>query len=106
MPDVKDILKNYNLQGGEYIGSCRILSSTGTHNTVVRYHDYTYTLKLILECPNHENVVSYLNTRTQVPKIIYSHYGNPYLCTINPWTLTSESDGRLIVQANAHSRRQ
>lgn len=68
------------------------------HQVLVRYQSYGFPITLVLSSVRKDKVPKMqlhglarnaISQFTKTPRIVYSQYGNPYLCEIPKWTVES-----------------
>jgi len=106
MPELSKFLSGFGLNYGLQLAGFELISTQGAHNQIVRYREYAYPLILTFQgSGNPSSLVSALNHYTTEEKTIYSAYGNPYKCTIDPWRVKSSSGNQVVVTSLGHSYR-
>lgn len=109
MPNEKKFLEGFNLVKGKVFGDFELMDVKSTHQVIKRYEEYYYNIILVFKGRgNIGSLLISLSHETRGNKIIYSEYGNPYLCTIDaPIQSDIILDGnRTIVKLHGHSYRQ
>jgi hypothetical protein len=114
MPEVGAFLQGFGLTKGHKYGQYEIISVTATHKQIIRYKEYRYDIKIILQCNKKISEAEYktffhqLMDNTDGPKIINSAYGNPYKCVIDnieEGHIIDNDNDQLIVHLTGHSYR-
>jgi hypothetical protein len=107
MPNPYDFLSAFNLTQNDAYTPYRIHKVTTTHNVVEKYKIYTYNIKLTFvakqaSIDSPDALLTQLKDKK--PKIIYSQYGNPYMCSISSWKITMKSKDKTLIVIQAEGR--
>lgn len=114
MPEVNAFLHGFNLVKGHKYGLYEIISVSATHNQIIRYKEYKYNIKIILQSNKPSSESEYkvffnkLMDSIDGPKIINSAYGNPYKCIIDnieEGHIIDNDNDQIIVYLTGHSYR-
>jgi len=109
MPGAREFAEGFGLVKDKIIDGYRLSHVKIEHEMVKRYHEYRYPITLTFEkvkkSADEDRLLSDLETETSKSRIINSHYGNPYKCTISNFRLEKTSEGTLLITAEGHSVR-
>lgn len=106
MPHTKEFLKGFNLIKGRNIAGYVLIEAHATHETIKRYHEYQYDIKLIFQGNgDYDSLYHQLMKDTSRSKIIYG-IKNPYRCTIdsNP-DIYYDGSNNIVFEFTGHAIR-
>ena len=87
MPDVEDFIQGFHLEKDALIDEFQIIYSNATHQAIIPYHEYYYTITLVVEPTNvnasYDKMFQALSSNISVTRLIYG-VRNLYSCTIDP----------------------
>lgn len=86
MPDSELFKSGFGLVNGVTFNREVLMSVKVTEQMVVKYRIYRYKIELNFKIHpnlNISNLIDDISNKFNEPKIINSHYGNPYRCSIN-----------------------
>jgi len=111
MPKPKKFLEGFQLVPGHYFDGYKVVSADSTHEVIVRYRKYKYEITVVFQQDqpdgNYEDLYDDLLSEIDQEKTIYTSYGNPYRCWIDPpaeGSVVQEGD-RYIFHLVGHSER-
>lgn len=104
MPSVEEFKKNFNLVHGHQFGNWRIVSLSVEERTILRYQEYLFPITLVLEGVGDLDELNENLSSLEVPRTIYSKYGNPYECVIYDITIHPEKS-YIVVNATGFAKR-
>lgn len=97
MPSPYELAIHFQIKKESQIYQWYVTESKVTHVPTCAFQQYRFdiTLTVIEYRDRHESTVDkpileLLNEHTSEPKTIYSQYGNPYRCFIEPWKLVEK----------------
>lgn len=111
MPEPAKFLKGYDLQKGKIFAGSEIQSAKSDHIKVKLFREYKYNIIVTFKSNvNHEvkNLINVLNQKMSEERVIYSHYGNPYLCSIEkikPNDVEYHDNNQIVVYMTGHAVR-
>lgn len=111
MPNAAAFLKGFGfIQGTEIAGY--VLSNTrSTHEQIIRYREYAYQITLVFQkkgAGRYEDLFMDIDRKISQEHTIYSDYGNPYRCIIDPiqhGDVTEDDAGTITFNLKGHSYR-
>ena len=109
MPELKKFIEGFGLQSGIILGDYRLIDIKGKHETIERYHQYRYPIRLRFSPLNSNahplNLIRDFRELTAKDKVIDSRYGNPYLCNFGNPKIVGTIGNDIIIQTIGHSQR-
>ncbi len=106
MPEIKAFIKGFDLTRGHEYDHCKIIDVEGREQVLSLYHKYEYHITVTLKKigPRVDPHFPQMYREITPSRIVYSQYGNPYLCWIKKMD-TDEIDGKYIVRLIGFSQR-
>jgi len=109
MPGQALYIAGYNLNKQLAFGGYQLTDINIGHHQLVRYKEYEYPTSLVWKVNNINHNKSLLESgfRNHVAgtKMIFSEYGNPYLCNFGDLTFTEQPDGSIIAASVGNCKR-
>jgi len=84
MPEIKAFIKGFDLTRGHEYDGAKIIDVEGHEKVLSLYHKYEYYITVTLKkVAPHVNIrFPQLQKEVGHQRIVYSQYGNPYICWI------------------------
>jgi hypothetical protein len=109
MPAAAAFLSGFGLNQGSNFAGFTLISATSTHETITRYHDYSYRITLVFRGHGtYENLFWAVMDKIRDHREILSDYGNPYDCWVDypqQGDIQQNADGSYIFHLLGHSHR-
>jgi len=102
MPAAAEFARGFGLQKRALSKSAgyRVSDISIQHHQVEQYLKYTYPIRITFACEEKcdmRQLAKAVGELTAGERIIYSQYGNPYVCTISNGAVASGDDGTTLV---------
>jgi hypothetical protein len=82
MPDFSDFVRGFGLIENTNYNGFLLTNIQGTHNTIIRYKKYSYTITLKYKILKNKNIEEFYNNLVFTNRVINSAYHNPYNCEL------------------------
>lgn len=106
MPELDLFYKGFGFHEGIQVKGWTCIGLGGTHETKVRYREYSYTLIMEWEgTGNGKELLNEIRKMTSGTRVINSRYGNPYECGFGQPELVNEVSGRITIRSYGWARR-
>ena len=103
---MKSFCPALGLHQGLNIAGYKLIDIDISHQSVKRYHEYKYPIRLTFDCSNekynNQQLESQLKSQISGDKIIYSDYGNPYNCNIEFQSIDRCQHGNIVILTLIH----
>lgn len=109
MPEKEEYLAGFGLHINYELSGFKLTSIDLKHNTVKRYHEYTYPIVMIWQKvdPNasYQGLIQGLERQVSSDRTIYTQYGNPYRCHFGDLSHNYMEGSTVVINAMGHCER-
>jgi len=109
MPKLDRFLSAFGIYKGRIFDNYELTDVVGSHDTITTYREYKYPITLtftqFLGTPSPDKLLNDLKNLVKGERIVYTRYGNPYKCTFGNPSITSSTNGKVVINTVGHSYR-
>lgn len=109
MPGKELYLNGFGLHVGLSISNWKLTSIDLKHDTIKRYHEYSYPIVMIWQPitsdASYQGLIDGLERQVSSERTINSEYGNPYTCKFGDLSHNYREAGSVVINAIGHCTR-
>lgn len=103
MPDAREYLKGFNIKRGLELAGYQLSQLSIQHIEEVRYREYSYPMKFVFipqgQFVNPNELLQEFRRYVSGQRVIYTQYGNPYVCTFGNPEITNVNNGIVTIES-------
>jgi len=103
MPDSSAFLDKFGLKKNFIFNNYLLVKITCKHLVVIPYQQYRYEIDLLFcsksvhDSKSEQRLSESLQNLTKQKEIVYSRYGNPYICTLKSFQISQKTKDRSCI---------